>query len=363
MMSRLKTNLQNILQEKEQKIIPENIKSGVQIFDVTGTYEGSGQTTSGVKLFETEESMQADTTAQEGDLAIVYKKEKGNMTIDTQTQYITFPETVILSEAITSNYNNCIINSINHTGKMLSITLTPTEFQAAGYNNLGMVGVRYTSSDGITYTRTMLGGISGGGIDSSVMDLPNPLDFGTLIQCETPELWNDNMGYFMQINGDFKGLYEYKIDTGYELVSAQLSLSNSNELLLGRIAYGKNGITFGTLKTLDTSDANATADDIVTSKTAYVNGQKITGSLPLFPNTRTFTVDNAGVTDNIEDSTLELTTINALKQTLDSNLNMKFSATYSDIATAIGLTADKIKAGETILGITGTYTGEEDISL
>lgn len=130
----------------------------------------------------------------------------------------------------------------------------------------------------------------------------------------------------------------------------------------------KNGVTIlgvtGTLEEgINTSDADATANDILVNKTAYVNGNKITGALPLFPNTSTFTVDNAGVTDNIEDSTLELTTINALKQTLDSNLNMKFSATYSDIATAIGLTADKIKAGETILGITGTYTGEEDISL
>lgn len=34
-----------------------------------------------------------------------------------------------------------------------------------------------------------------------------------------------------------------------------------------------------------------------------------------------------------------------------------------DIIDVIGLTADKIKAGETILGVTGTYTGEIDISL
>ena len=45
-MSILNDNLNQILQEKEQKIIPENIKSGVQIFDVVGTYEGSGIDTS-----------------------------------------------------------------------------------------------------------------------------------------------------------------------------------------------------------------------------------------------------------------------------------------------------------------------------
>lgn len=354
-MSELKTNLEQILQEKETKIIPENIKKDIQIFDIIGTLESS----SNIKLFETQEDMQADSTAKDGDLAIIYKEKTGNMTIDTQTQYITFPETVILSEAITSNYNNCIINSINHTGKMLSITLTPTEFQAAGYNNLGMVGVRYTSSDGITYTRTMLGGISGGGIDSSVMDLPNPLDFGTLIQCKTPELWNDNMGYFMQIEENFEGLYIYKTDTGYELANTQLSLTASNELLIGRTAYGKTGIISGTFQPLDTSSDNPiTASDVASGKEGFVNGEKITGTLPLFPNTRTFTVSNAGVTNNTEDSTLELTTINTLKQTLDSNLNMKFSAPYADITTAIGLTPDKIKAGETILGITGTYTGE-----
>ena len=62
---------------------------------------------------------------------------------------------------------------------------------------------------------------------------------------------------------------------GYLATSA-----NANSNLVAR--YIKEGITIGgitgTLETLDTSDATATTDDITFGKTAYVNGQKITGT-------------------------------------------------------------------------------------
>ena len=74
-MTILEQNLQTILNEKTTKIIPENIKKGVQIFDITGTLEPNASIVEGAKLFKTKDEMQADTTAKEGDLAIIYRNQ------------------------------------------------------------------------------------------------------------------------------------------------------------------------------------------------------------------------------------------------------------------------------------------------
>ena len=202
-MSDLKTNLQEILQEKQDKIIPENIKKDVQIFDVTGTYEGSGSPTGGdVKLFETVEEMQADSAAQEGDLAVVYREEIQNMTATTQTQYITFPETVTLSEAFTGSSSimlRAVDESVMFDG---NVRLNQTSFRFDGYSESGRIRVSYSSDDGITYTRDEFMGDSG--------DLTNPVDLGTIVGVYSSEEWDDNMSYFMQIKiSTFDGLYEY----------------------------------------------------------------------------------------------------------------------------------------------------------
>ena len=68
---------------------------------------------------------------------------------------------------------------------------------------------------------------------------------------------------------------EQVANEGYAATSANAGSSLISNYILNGITIG--GIT-GTLETIDTSDATATAEDITEGKTAYVKGEKITGT-------------------------------------------------------------------------------------
>ena len=120
------------------------------------------------------------------------------------------------------------------------------------------------------------------------------------------------------------------------------------------------GVT-GTLEGgIDTSDANATASDIAIDKTAYVNGQKITGVIPEYKSNTELgeqyfiaskfdkTGDGSGLLISGRNSADGLFRTGTY---LGVNIGTE---EQSQLAELIGLTADKISEGNTILGVEGT---------
>ena len=93
----------------------------------------------------------------------------------------------------------------------------------------------------------------------------------------------------------------------------------------------------------DTSDANAVAAEILSSKTAYVNGSKITGSM----------TNRGGVTGTISTKAGEYTIASGYhdgsgKVSIDSTEQAKLIAT-------------NIRSGVTILGVEGSMSGSESV--
>lgn len=114
----------------------------------------------------------------------------------------------------------------------------------------------------------------------------------------------------------------------------------------------KTGTTVGGVRGTYTSDANAGSGDLRSGKTAYVNGQKISGGL----------------------ASLDTGTPNAIQYVRLANGRFEVAPpagihgcwwdggqysylSYQQVRDVIGLTADKIAKGNTILGIAGTHAG------
>lgn len=139
----------------------------------------------------------------------------------------------------------------------------------------------------------------------------------------------------------------YGNTTLIDLTDATLGQSDGAQILSGQSAYGKDGekITGTCTYDADTSDATATASEILATKTAYVNGQKVTGSMP----------NNGAVSGTIDDV--------STPYTVPAGYHDGSGTVEVDPTEAAKIIPSNILEGVTILGVTGTVEPSSDIHI
>ena len=134
------------------------------------------------------------------------------------------------------------------------------------------------------------------------------------------------------------------IFNGKTLIDLTQDTVVADKLLTGYTAHGADGevVTGSCTFDADTKDATATAAEVLSGKTAYAKGKKVTGSM----------ANNGGATLAITEK--------AQKVTIPQGYHD--GSGYAEIAAAEQekLIAANIREGVTLLGVEGTMSGTED---
>lgn len=140
--------------------------------------------------------------------------------------------------------------------------------------------------------------------------------------------------------------YSKVIFNNQTLIDLTSDTVSASDLRQGVTAHGANGelITGSNDKDSNTTDATATANEILQSKTAYVNKQKIMGTMP----------NNGAVNGKISSK--------SESYTISEGYHNGNGTVAIDSAEQAKIIPDNIKRGVTVLGVQGTHEGGIDTS-
>ena len=347
----------------DQNLISENIKKDISIFGVTGTYSGDGTSDATATANMIQEGYTAYTA--NGKITGTAKNENSHIFTSDANVYAVEGDLLELAyeveePRIFQQGNGALLRA--PFSKVADVIELTSDKLVEGNTVLGIEGTAHIldTSDATATAEELpenvTAYVNGEKITGTAIDLPT---FMPMFDMHVSDVGGDLVGSidytvtmprYMRVGSKIQtnvGINESEIATAIDLTADKIVEGNT---ILGVSGTATSGI--------DTSDADATADDIVLNKTAYVNGEKITGSI----NTKqsgsltSYNSDNNLMSDQ-SSNRIGLNTVIDEDILLRSGANVTIYKSMSTLATQLGITADKIKKGETILGITGTYEG------
>lgn len=238
-------------------------------------------------------------------------------------------------------YNGGYYNSINIGAVTSSIDANITSQNIVnGVNILGVVGSfegLNTADANATYNDIIIGKtayVNGVKITGSMNNL------GALNITPSTSAQSFSAGYYNSVN-----------------ISAVTS-NIDNNIVPNYILNGINilGVTGNFEGGTNTSDANAVSSDILINKTAYVNGTKLTGTMSYLNEINTFDITMNSGTNAILFNGTNISSNGYINNSSVFSMNIS----NSDLANYIGLNANVIANGVTILDITGVYEMDSD---
>ncbi len=264
-----------------------------------------------------------------------------------------------------SNMNNHIVRA---DSKGPSYSLTSDEHSLINGNQIE-VGISNVVDSGI-------------GVDKS--DAIYSFDGGATWVRDTSKIYAISTNAEIQVKDKLGNITANPIETIYASSSGDGD-ATANQILSGRTAWVKGQKVTGTMpnrgavtQTLNAggsytipegyhngsgkitasslssqTQANATAAQILSGRTAWVNGNKVTGNMPSRADSSNVTGDTAWHYNNRIYFATDYGYYPAASYGNFSNVSEKYIS-YSSLASVIGLSANKILEGNTILGITGT---------